>query len=871
MKTILVFALLSFSSLVIGQTVSLNSFPQKLQFFARDAHDSAIVPVAGSVTSLGSDSIILTILKNGSPWARFSQDLTYSGDSAPFTFNPRIYAELASYKFELRVDATLASNADSVLCGDAFLVDGQSNAASSGVTYYSPWLRHISLTDTTWHRSWSTPWDLGKTIIENQAIPVCFFNGAVGATAIVSHLRDTTLTSIYGKLFFLITRAGLRNGIRAMLWYQGESEGGDSLYNAVGYANNFKAIHDAWKTDCPSITNFYVFQIRPGCGSVRQDILRDCQRRLPALLPDVSLMSTTNVAGRSSDNCHFVTAGYQEMGGWMYRLMSRDLYGSADTVNITPPDIQRAFYADNARTRLVLQFDQPVLLPADASMKNYFSLRREYGQEWGVADSLSADTAAHTVTLHMHNNASEGDAVSYIPPEYDPFTGLNYNGPWLSNTRGIGPLTFFHFSIDNTDPLDSLTATSMQAFAHDSVLEQYDTTRVSAVIAYSTGKIDTTEKECVYTSLNTFLATVSVFGQVIAKNTGTARIRVSKQGFLDTVSIRIVSTTAILDSIRLSEHEKNTALIGFTMTATGYFQKGAERFFANIDTVAVWASTNPSIVSVVKGTVKQATGAATQPIPVTATLQGIYDTCRVFAPFLVPRADMTVTASDEPYSSSFAVAYTVDSTRNSYVSRLAAPQSFTVSFVKPYRISKLFYLPWQDSRMNGVIASYAVLTSMDSVTFDTAATGTWAVDLKQKEAVFTARDAKHVRLSARTANNYNVNADEIGFELADSTTTATGDGLPAVPAWSLETSPNPFNPALIIQYSLPKEDVYRLSVFSVNGKKIRTLEQGWRKPGHYRLSWNGRDNANHPLAGGVYILTLEGTKQLLQKKMIYLK
>ncbi|MFH0919870.1 MAG: discoidin domain-containing protein [Fibrobacterota bacterium] len=870
MKSLFLPAILVLSVIAFSQTATLSSFPQRLQLFARDAQDSATVIVTGNVTSTGSDSVTLTVLKNGAAYQYFKQVLVYSAGSAPFTFSARLHAELASYKVELRVNTTTVSTADSVLSGDAFITEGQSNAAGSEVTFYSPWVRTFSISDTAWHRGNSTSWDIGRHIIEDYAVPVCFFNGAVGATSSASHLPDTSLGSIYGKLLFRVTRAGLRNGIKAFFWYQGESDSGDSLFNAKGYADRFKIIHDSWLADCPSIQHFYVFQIRPGCGSNYQDILRDCQRRLPDLLPDVSLMSTTNVAGRYSDNCHYLSTGYAEMGSWMYRLLARDLYGSTDTVDITPPDIQKAWYADDARTQLVLQFDQPVLLPADTAMKRYFSLRRENGRAWGLADSLSADTTQHTVTLYIQSGTFEGDAVSYIPPEYNPFTGANYNGPWLENTRGIGPLTFYNVAIENKDPLDSLTATSMQAFAHDSVLEQYDSTRVSAVTAYSTGKIDTTEKECVFTSLSTFLATVSPYGQVIAKNTGTARIRVSKRGFLDTVSIRIISTTATLDSIRLSVHQKNVALIGVTLNSTGYYRKGTERFSVNLDTVAVWTSGLPTMVAVARGVVKHVAGWRSAPIPIAAALAGVSDTCWMTAPWLVPRAEITVTATGPIYGGTNTADKILDSTRAWWLST-GAPETLSFAFTAPRKIDKVYYLPWQDGRLNGVMTQYKLLYSVDSLAFDSLATGSWANDLNQKEAPFPAVDAKYVRLIAVAATNGYVNADEVGFQRHDTSTTGVMDESTPLTAAALSAAPNPFNPSLAIRYSAAKEGVMTLALFSISGKRVGTLVNDFHRPGQYRTQWNGRDSGNQPAAAGVYVLVMKGNGFSRQMKVTLLK
>ncbi|MFH0920202.1 MAG: discoidin domain-containing protein [Fibrobacterota bacterium] len=857
---------------LFAQTVSLSAFPKPRQLYGRDSQDSAIVPVAGTVRTAGLDSVSVILYRNGIIISRTGRALQYTGDSASFSFSPKIHAERSSYKFELHVAASLAATSDSVLCGDAYLVDGQSNAANAEIidyaTYpvYSPWLRTFSIVDTAWHRTNSSAWGCGKHIIDHDSMPVCFINGAVPGTTIASHQRDTSLSSIYGKILFRIRRAGLQNNIKAVIWDQGESNSNDA-----NYKNEFLTLCASWKSDFPGIQRYYLFQVRPGCYlSNGGDVLLEQQRQIPQGRPDISIMSTNGIPNH--DGCHYYGTGYFTMGEQMCRLLERDFYGSTDTVNIRPPDIQKACFADSARKELVLLFDQPVLLPpdtvrhlpVDTTLRRYFAI----DGKWAVAESLQADTAAHTLTLFLKAPA-EGTTVTYPPSMADPFLGTTFEGPWLYNKRNIGALAFVRFPITDPDPLDSLTPTAMEAYVSDTLVEQYDTTRVYAIVHYGTVLTDTTEKECLFFSLNTFQAEVSPYGQVLAKNTGLARIRVGKRGLWDTVTIRITASTATLDSIRLSKHEKNVALLGFTMTATGFFSRGAERFSANIDTVATWTSGAPSVVSVVKGVVKHVAGSLNAPIPVSATLQGKSDTCAVTAPWQVPRGDMSVVATGTPYGTGNTAINTIDSTRATWISS-SVPQSLTVSFTRAYRIDKLFYLPWQDSRLNGVITSYRILTSLDSVTFDTVATGTWSADLDPKDATFTARDARHVRFTAVAARNGYINADEIGFERVDTGSTGVA-GPGTFCTTEPEVSPNPFNPSLTLHYALAKEAAHSIVVYAVNGKKIRTLQQGIQKPGHYRVLWDGKNEKGASLAGGVYILKITTGKQTSVKRVTFLK
>ncbi len=48
-----------------------------------------------------------------------------------------------------------------------------------------------------------------------------------------------------------------------------------------------------------------------------------------------------------------------------------------------------------------------------------------------------------------------------------------------------------------------------------------------------------------------------------------------------------------------------------------------------------------------------------------------------------------------------------------------------------------------------------------------------------------------------------------------------------------------------------------LSLYSVDGRRVRTLVHDYREPGEYRTTWDGRDDAGVKLAPGAYIVRLE--------------
>ncbi len=86
--------------------------------------------------------------------------------------------------------------------------------------------------------------------------------------------------------------------------------------------------------------------------------------------------------------------------------------------------------------------------------------------------------------------------------------------------------------------------------------------------------------------------------------------------------------------------------------------------------------------------------------------------------------------------------------------------------------------------------------------------------------------------------------------------------------------PNPFNPSTVIEFSIPQSfgttDV-KLEVFNVLGQNVRTLADTRLESGVYQASWNGRNDAGMPVAGGMYIYRLQSGNEVLSNKMILLK
>jgi len=87
--------------------------------------------------------------------------------------------------------------------------------------------------------------------------------------------------------------------------------------------------------------------------------------------------------------------------------------------------------------------------------------------------------------------------------------------------------------------------------------------------------------------------------------------------------------------------------------------------------------------------------------------------------------------------------------------------------------------------------------------------------------------------------------------------------------------PNPFNGTTQIALTLHKASSVDLSIFDLNGQKIRTLKKGLFNEGRYTLQWNGLNDQGIAVSSGVYLyrLTAEQNGRRFQqsRKLLYVK
>jgi len=453
--------------------VTFSSFPARLQFYPRDISDSAEVKFAGSMNTTGYDSLIIRVFRNNVLWKNLSVKLNYIGSAASFVVSPKIHAELTEFKFVLyaKNNMTLDSVAsrDSIICGDVYLINGQSNShpINPSANYRNEFCRSFGKnTDINIYNPADTLWGLARGedavnfhtgvwgiklqqyIVDTYGIPVCILNGGSGGSRIEHNLRNNSnhedLTTTYGRLLYRVRKAGLQNSIKAMMWYQGESNTDSSYYN---YINYFTQLRSAWFENFPGMNKIYVFQVRMGCVQtlrIYQTQLRENIRKLKDYFPELELMSTVGVQGH--DGCHYNFNGYNETALNIFRLISRDFYHGTDTIDIEPPNIKSAAFITPERDRLRLIFEgsSNLVWPADTLGRSLYSYFYFDTVTYGVVSShlISGDT----LILNLTGTVNAGN-ISYLPNIYYNGTSTVYQGPWLRNSKRVGALSFYRFPI----------------------------------------------------------------------------------------------------------------------------------------------------------------------------------------------------------------------------------------------------------------------------------------------------------------------------------------------------------------------------------------------------------------------------------------
>ena len=433
--------------------LSLTAFPQRMHFYARDLDtETCTFAIEGETLGVAND-VRVTMTKDDE---LFSQD-----SSADASFSVPVTIDAGLYLYDVAVEWDDGTGwwrphtvVEDVVCGDVFLIDGQSNAVA--LDYHSE--NSADLERNTFVRSYGGSvrdgtvvddrsfdeavaedgythaaigqWglQLANAVKDARELPILVINGAYGGTRVDQHQRNDgdgdDVNTIYGRLLWRAHEAGVADAVRAIFWHQGESDGAQAYETHLAL---WTAMYDDWLEDYPNVEGIYAFQVRAGCGTPTWN--RNIHRELPDLLPLViGHMSTTGVDGH--DGCHFYSQTYVEWGERMARLVNRDLYGTVYDGNIEAPDPENATWLTS--TQLEIDYGATgggLFLQSGAAA--YFSL-----SDGSTISDVSV--VGNTVVL---TTAAPSSAtwVSLVDTAGDI--------PWLVNDLGIGSFAYYQFPV----------------------------------------------------------------------------------------------------------------------------------------------------------------------------------------------------------------------------------------------------------------------------------------------------------------------------------------------------------------------------------------------------------------------------------------
>ena len=364
----------------VRRTATTDEKPQDNQFYPRDDTNVGILHYNGNLTrekytdsaAVPADGVFLKLYAAD---RLIDTQRRKPGADGTYALAAKLKPGLLKYRVEF---GTTRAGRDTVLrtvynlvCGDAYLIDGQSNAEAVAwgdekFDYSSDWIRSFGSPDGSPEGARLNLWgnavarspggrlqvgywglELARRLLKTEKIPICILNGAVGGTRIDQHQRNpedpVDVATIYGRLLWRVRAAGLTHGIRGILWHQGENDqGADGPTGGYGwetYQQYFVAMSAGWKQDYPNVRHYYVFQIWPKSCAMGIDgsdnRLREVQRKLAALYSHLSVMSTLGV--KPPGGCHFPPAGYAEIARLIWPVVEQSQYGRTFPQPVTAP------------------------------------------------------------------------------------------------------------------------------------------------------------------------------------------------------------------------------------------------------------------------------------------------------------------------------------------------------------------------------------------------------------------------------------------------------------------------------------------------------------------------------------------------------
>jgi len=448
------FLLIGFGLLPIemnGQNIL--KFPSNRALYPRNALNKGYIKI--EVDNWQTPELRIKVYKDG---IVIKNDSVSTVSNYYRTDSIEIVAGLHYYKIELYDKNEAFENvvqiADSIVCGDVFLVNGQSNSNYETttntdflnndflVTYKDNWQKASSKATSIGQLGMK----VGSSLINDTAIPVCILSEGLHSEKIEYFKPNPSnhldLATNYGRVLNKLNQIGFKEYVKGLIWFQGESDAHPSVFNP-NYLSDINTLYSAWKIDLPQIWKYYVIQIRPGCYdymnvySKTYTSVQQAQYLISEANEDVYLVSTNYSA---HNGCHFdYYDGYDRLGDRILKLLKHHFYNFAIQVNDISPYFGHVW---------VSGFNQisAQILPMDASLS--FDIRPEIELQPYGNYSLNSWSIQPDNILVM--NFTPLSSSNFNVNSHNNITGIDFDShqenssPGLHNSNNIGIISRYN-------------------------------------------------------------------------------------------------------------------------------------------------------------------------------------------------------------------------------------------------------------------------------------------------------------------------------------------------------------------------------------------------------------------------------------------
>ncbi len=119
------------------------------------------------------------------------------------------------------------------------------------------------------------------------------------------------------------------------------------------------------------------------------------------------------------------------------------------------------------------------------------------------------------------------------------------------------------------------------------------------------------------------------------------------------------------------------------------------------------------------------------------------------------------------------------------------------------------------------------------------------------------------------SSTYFQNSAKIVYTLSDGVSNIDPTFLQ--PNLFISSYPNPFSDKSSITVNASEPGLYKLNIYNIKGQLIRSYVNSLKASGDHTFQWDGRDDTDRQVSGGIYIAVVESGRNKASSKIIYMK